>query len=136
MVRHVLVYYARLTIELMSSMHVALALALCALPARSRESNLTGTFQTLPPENAAGTPAAICCKDAPGSKASQQSVVITGDGVTLQTPFGGISMTYTLHGDYLLGKTILGEGEMYYPIYVQDENTVILSGQKYVRVEV
>lgn len=116
-------------------MHVALAVALCALPARTRGGNLTGTFETTPPAGSPTPCAELCCENTPDAAPARQTVVITGEGVTLKMPFGGISMTYTLHGDFLLGKTVLGDGEMYYPIYVQDENTVILSGQKYVRVQ-
>ncbi|RYD62688.1 MAG: hypothetical protein EOP84_34360, partial [Verrucomicrobiaceae bacterium] len=116
-------------------MHVALAVALCALPARSRDGNLTGTFETGPSEGGSKNCTEIQCENAPAPASLRQSVVITGEGVTLKTPFGGIAMTYTSHGDYLLGKTVLSDGEMYYPIYVQDENTVILSGEKYVRVQ-
>jgi hypothetical protein len=119
----------------MISMHVALAVALCALPARVRDSNFTGTFETAPPEISAGLCGEGQSKLGAAAWATRQSVVITGEGVTLETAFGGIAMTYTLHGDYLLGKTVLGDGEMYYPIYVQDDNTVYLSGQKYVRVK-
>lgn len=114
----------------MTSMHVALAVALCALPARGRESHFTGTFETALPEVSCEAPATP-----QKAAANRQSVVITGEGVTLETAFGGISMTYTLHGDYLLGMSVLGDGEMYYPIYVQDDNTLYLSGQKYVRVK-
>ncbi|MGV3532808.1 MAG: hypothetical protein ACO1QR_10595, partial [Chthoniobacteraceae bacterium] len=101
----------------------------------AREGSVTGTFQKSLPEAGSNACTEIHCENAPQPEPIRQSVVITGDDVTLKMPFGGISMTYTSHGDYLLGKTVLGTGEMYYPIYVQDENTVILSGEKYVRVE-
>ena len=116
-------------------MHVALAVALCALPAKAREGSVTGTFEKSAPDAGSNACTEIYCENTPQPESNRQSVVITGEGVTLTMPFGGISMTYTSHGDYLLGKTVLGAGEMYYPIYVQDENTVILSGEKYVRVQ-
>ncbi len=100
-----------------------------------RDGNLTGTFETAAPEPCGGQSCEVQTAPESTSGANRQSVVITGDGMTLETAFGGIPMTYTLHGDYLLGKTVLGDGEMYYPIYVQDEDTVFLSGQKYVRVK-
>jgi len=116
-------------------MHVALAVALCALPAKAREGSVTGTFEKSAPDAGSKACTEIHCENALPTESIRQSVVITGEGVTLTMPFGGISMTYTAHGDYLLGKTVLGTSEMYYPIYVQDEDTVILSGEKYVRVK-
>ena len=46
---------------------------------------------------------------------------------------GGIYMTYTSQGDFLLGKTILGQVEMFYPIYIKDSDTLFLAGQKFIR---
>jgi hypothetical protein len=111
-----------------------LTLALCAVIADAEDRKLTGTFESVRLDILFGMPESVTAKHNDAFEKSKQTVIITEKDLTLNTGFGGgIYMTYTTHGDFLLGKTIIGQAEIFYPIYVKDADTLFLAGQKFVR---
>ncbi len=111
-----------------------LALALSATFAHAEERKITGTFESVPFHVLANLPESASKELKESAEKMKQTLTITEKDMRMSTGFGGgIYMTYTAQGDFLLGKTALGDTEMFYPIYVKDENTLFLAGQKFVR---
>ena len=113
-----------------------LAIALTASHLQAEDRKIIGTFESVPLEFfTKGLPDSVSAKHKEMLEKTKQTVVITEKDMTLNTTFGGggIYMTYTTQGDFILGKTKLGEVEMFYPIYIKDEDTLFIAGQKLVR---
>ena len=109
--------------------------------ARAEDRKITGTFEAVPPDLFANFPGPatekskeLAAKRKKMFEEMKQTLVITERDLTLNVgPGGGLYMTYTTQGDFILGKTVLGNSEMFYPIYAKDADTLFLSGQKFVR---
>ena len=102
--------------------------------AQAEDRKLAGTFESVRLDLLMGIPDSVSAKHKESFEKSKQTIIITEKDMTLNTGFGGgIYMTYTTQGDFLLGKTMLGQAEMFYPIYIKDADTLFLAGQKFVR---
>jgi hypothetical protein len=110
------------------------AIILTALYAQAQERKLIGTFESVPvdilKETTNSAPATLNDTANWFKEWTKTTVVVTEKDITLN---GGLNMTYTTQGDFLLGKTKLGQVEMFYPIYIKDEDTLFIAGQKLVR---
>ena len=42
-------------------------------------------------------------------------------------------MTYTIHGNFILAKYVDGDYESFYPIYIKDNKTLFMAGQRFVK---
>lgn len=114
---------------------IILAVTLAATLAQAEDRKLTGTFESVRLDLFLGLPeSAKTDKLKESFEKSKQTLVITEKDMSLNIGFGGgIYMTYTAQGDFLLGKTMLGKTEMFYPIYVKDADTLFFGNQKFVR---
>lgn len=109
--------------------------------AQAEDRKIIGTFESVPFDALAGFPGAetakskeLAAKSKEMFERMKQTLVITEKDLTLGVGPGGVLyMTYTTQGDFILGKTIVGKSEMFYPIYAKDTDTLFLSGQKFVR---
>jgi hypothetical protein len=109
--------------------------------ARAEDRKIIGTFESVPFDMLAGFPGLgpekskeRAAKRKEMSAEMKQTLVITEKDLTLSVGHGGnVYMTYTTQGDFILGKTILANSEMFYPIYAKDPDTLFMSGQKFVR---
>lgn len=102
--------------------------------ASAEERKIVGTFESVRLDILLGMPESATAKQKDAFEKSKQTIVITEKDMTLSSGFGGgIYMTYTAQGDFLLGKTMLGQAEMFYPVYVKDADTLFLAGQKFIR---
>lgn len=102
--------------------------------AQAEEPKITGKFESVPLDVLLGLPDSVTKKHKQSLERTRQTIVITEKEISMNAGVGGsISMTYTVQGDFLLGKSKLGTAEMFYPIYVKDAETLYLSGQKFVR---
>lgn len=111
-----------------------LALTLLSTFARAEAPKFLGTFEAVPLNLLMGLPEGADAKHKELLAKMAQTLVITDKDMSLNVGLGGgIYMTYTAQGDFLLGKTMMGKNEMYYPVYVKDADTLYLAGQKFVR---
>ena len=111
-----------------------LAVTLIATLAQAEDRKIIGTFESVRLDILMGMPESVTEKQKDSFEKSRQTVVITEKDMTLSTGFGGgIYMTYTAQGDFILGKTMMGRTEMFYPVYVKDADTLFLAGQKFLR---
>ena len=109
--------------------------------AQADDRKFIGTFESVPIDMLAMLPGPATEKSkeqAAKTKAMfermKQTLLITEKDLTLSVgPGGAVYMTYTKQGDFILGKTILGHSEMFYPIYAKDADTLFHAGQKFVR---
>ncbi|HZJ16802.1 MAG TPA: hypothetical protein VFD27_17240 [Chthoniobacteraceae bacterium] len=108
--------------------------------ARAEDRKIIGTFESVPIDMLAMLPGPATEKSkeqAAKTKAMfekmKQTLVITEKDLTLSVGGVAVYMTYTTQGDFILGKTVLGNSEMFYPIYAKDADTLFLAGQKFVR---
>jgi hypothetical protein len=113
-----------------------LATTLVTSIGRAEDRKITGTFESVPFDVMAGLKGTTSEKLKETMEKTKQSLVITETDMRLNVAFaggGGIYMTYTTQGDFILGKTVLGTSEMFYPVYVKDADTLYMAGQKFVR---
>jgi hypothetical protein len=104
--------------------------------AQAEDRKFLGTFESVPFDVLVGLTGSGNEKLKESMEKTKQTLLITEKDMTLNVAFGGgggIYMTYTTQGDFILGKTVLGTSEMYYPIYAKDADTLFLAGQKFVR---
>lgn len=95
---------------------------------------ITGTFESVRMDVLMGIPMELTEKSKEMFEKTRQTITITENDMNLAMSMGvGIYMTYTTHGDFLLGKTVMGKTEMFYPVYVKDSETLFLAGQKFIR---
>jgi hypothetical protein len=113
---------------------LVLVVTLATTLAQAEDRKITGTFESVRLDILMGMPESVTAKHNESFEKSKQTVVITEKDISLNTGFGGgIYMTYTTQGDFMLGKTMIGKTEMFYPIYVKDSDTLFLAAQKFVR---
>jgi len=117
-----------------------ISVVLVATFARAEDRKIIGTFESVPIDMLAMLPGPATEKSkeqAAKTKAMfekmKQTLVITEKDLTLSVGGGAVYMTYTTQGDFILGKNVLGNSEMFYPIYAKDADTLFLAGQKFVR---
>lgn len=128
------------TLHIMKLFLILVAIFVTAV-ARAEDRKIVGTFESVPFDAFAGLPGAetakskeLAAKSKEMFERMKQTLVITEKDLTLSVgPGGSVYMTYTTQGDFILGKTMLGKSEMFYPIYAKDADTMFLSGQKFVR---
>jgi len=109
--------------------------------AQAEDRKIIGTFESVPMDMLAMFPRLAkekskeqAARTKEMAEEMKQTLVITEKDLTLRVgPGGFVYMTYTNQGDFILGKTILGNSEMFYPIYAKDADTLFLMGQKFVR---
>ena len=108
-----------------------LALTIFTTLSRAEDRKVTGTFESVPP-NVMGVPMNKEMTDM--FEKMKQTMVITEKAITVRAVGAiGMTLTYTTHGDFILGKTTIGTSEMFYAIYAKDVDTLFLSGQKFIR---
>ena len=117
-----------------------ISVVLVATFARAEDRKIIGTFESVPIDMLAMLPGPATEKSkeqAAKTKAMfekmKQTLVITEKDLTLSVGGVAVYMTYTTQGDFILGKNVLGNSEMFYPIYAKDADTLFLAGQKFVR---
>ena len=66
-----------------------------------------------------------------------QRMAITANNILFKTgPLSEQTLTYTVQGDILLGRTVRFEGEVFFtPIYVANKDTLFANGFKFVRTK-
>lgn len=104
--------------------------------ARAEAPKFLGTFESVRMDILMGLPLpeSVTAKSKDMFAKMAQVLVITEKDLSLNVGSGGgIYMTYTAQGDFLLGKTMMGKSEMFYPIYVKDADTLFMAGQKFSR---
>jgi hypothetical protein len=105
--------------------------------AQAEDRKITGTFESVRFDLLMGLPESITEKHKEAWEKSKQMIVITEKDLVLNVGLagasGGIYMSYTTQGDFLLGKTVIGKSEMFYSVYIKDADTLFLSGQKFIR---
>jgi hypothetical protein len=100
----------------------------------AEDVKITGTFESVRMDVLMGMPMELTEKNKEIFEKTRQIITITEKDMNLSMSMGGgIYMTYTRHGDFLLGKTVMGKTEMFYPVYVKDSDTLFLAGQKFIR---
>jgi hypothetical protein len=122
-------------------LHLVIGVIFIATFARAEDRKIIGTFESVPldvfamlPGPATEKSKELAAKRKKMFEEMKQTLVITEKDLTLNVgPGGALYMTYTTQGDFLLGKTVLGNSEMLYPIYAKDADTLFMSGQKFVR---
>ena len=117
-----------------------LAVTFAATFAQAEDRKITGTFESVRLDLLMGLPdttdkqKAINDKLKESFEKSRQTLVITEKDMSLNMGFGGgIYMTYTTQGDFILGKTMVGKTEIFYPIYIKDADTLFFGSMKFIR---
>jgi hypothetical protein len=113
-----------------------LFVTLAATFVQAEDQKLVGTFEMVPMDVLMGLPRPVTEKEKKLMDGMKERLVITDKDMRLAMAAGaGIYLTYTIQGDFILGKTVIGTTEMYYPIYVKDADTLFMMGQKFIRVK-